>query len=243
MVIWDVIEDINPLNKWDVHLCNEKYRNSIDMHVTGAYITIKWVMATKKIAKCQMKIYEEKEIWLLVADVCCRKDWHQHVDRKAIAGARRGMRQINTNGIREFVLNSLMSNTVMSKGHGLPPVARNVKDMRFNGNIISKKVWYNIHKIPQRTFYNYQNYFLHGQIKTTHGNTNTCKAWADTLATIVILHKIVMDNSDFSPNQTHQVEEHGTYVPLRLLLSTYTQNSLLKDINEALQKLSYPSIS
>ena len=94
-----------------------------------------------------------------------------------------------------------MSNTVMSKGHGLPSIARNVKDMRFNGNIICKKAWYKIHKIPQSTFYNCQQYFQHGHIKAIHGNTNTCKARAHT--SIEILHKIVMDNSDFSPNQTH----------------------------------------
>lgn len=61
------------------------------------------------------------------------------------------MRQINKNGIREFVLNSPMSKC---HGHGIPPIARNVKDMRFNGNIICKKTWYKIHKIPQITFYN-----------------------------------------------------------------------------------------
>ena len=60
---------------------------------------------------------------------------------------------------------------------------------------------------------------------------------------IEILHKIVMDNSDFSANQTRQVEEDGISAPLRLLPSTYTQNSLLKEINEALQKLNFPSIS
>jgi len=43
-----------------------------------------------------------------------------------------------------------------------------------------------------------------------------------------------MDNSEFSPNQTRQVEEDGTYSPLRLFPSTYTQNSLLKEIKEAL---------
>jgi len=47
----------------------------------------------------------------LATGVCCRKDCLQHVDRKAIAGARKGMRQINKK--KEFVLNSLMSNTVM----------------------------------------------------------------------------------------------------------------------------------
>jgi len=83
------------------------------MHVTRPYKRIKRVMATKKFARCQTKIDEEKEIRVLAADVCCRKDFLQHVDRKAITGARRDMRQINKNGIREFVLNSLMSNTVM----------------------------------------------------------------------------------------------------------------------------------
>jgi hypothetical protein len=55
------------------------------------------------------------------------------------------------------------------------------------------------------------------------------------VAAIEILHKIVMDNPDFSPNQTHQVEEDGKSAPLRLLPLTYTKNSLLKEINEALQ--------
>ena len=69
------------------------------------------------------------------------------------------MGQINKNGIREFFLNSLMSNIVISRshGHGLPPISRNVKDMRFNGNIICKKAWYKIHKIPQSTFYTTKN--------------------------------------------------------------------------------------
>ena len=84
MVIWDVIEDTNPLKKWDGPICNEKCRNSIGMHLTRPYKRIKWVMDTKKIAKCQTKIDEEKEIWLLAADVCCRKYCLQHVDRKAI---------------------------------------------------------------------------------------------------------------------------------------------------------------
>lgn len=154
------------------------------------------------------------------------------------------MRQINKNGIREFVLNSLMSNTVMRKSHvhGLPPIAGNVKDMRFNGNVIGKKAWYKIHKIHQSTFYNHQHYFQHGQIKSIHGNTNTCKARAHIEATIEILQKIVMDNLEFSPNKTHQVEEYGTYSPLRFLPSIYTHNSLLEETNEALRTLNYPSI-
>jgi len=55
MVIWDVIEDANPLNKWDGYLCNEKDRNSIDMHVTRQYKRIKWVMATKKLHNVKQK--------------------------------------------------------------------------------------------------------------------------------------------------------------------------------------------
>ena len=55
----------------------------------------------------------------------------------------KGYETLEKNGIREFVLNSLLSNTIMSKshGHGLPPTARKVKDMRFNGDIICKKAW------------------------------------------------------------------------------------------------------
>ena len=75
------------------------------------------------------------------------------------------------------------------------------------------------------------------------GNINKCKACAHTMAAIEILHKIVMDNSNFSPNQTQQVEEDGTSAPLRLMPSTYTQSSLLKEINKALQELNFPSIS
>ena len=56
------------------------------------------------------------------------------------------MEHINKNGIQEFVLNSLISNVAMSKihGHGLSPIVRKLKDMRFNGNIICKKAWYKI---------------------------------------------------------------------------------------------------
>ena len=52
-----------------------------------------------------------------------------------------------------------------------------------------------------------------------------------------------MDNSDFSLNQTRQVEEDGTSAPLRLFPSMYTPSSLLKEINEALQELNFASIS
>jgi hypothetical protein len=76
------------------------------------------------------------------------------VDRKAIEVAIRGMEHINKNGIRKFVLNSLLSNAFMLEiqGHCLPPIVRKLKEMRFNGNIICNKLWYKIHKIPQRTF-------------------------------------------------------------------------------------------
>ena len=127
--------------------------------------------------------------------------------------------------------------------HGLPPTVRKVKDMRFNGDIICKKEWYKIHNIPQSTFNTYQHNFQQGHVKGIHGNTNKCKPRAHTMATIEILHKIVMDNSDFSPNQTWQVEENGMSAPLRLLPSTYTKSSLLKEISEALQELNFPSIS
>ena len=63
------------------------------------------------------------------------------------------------------------------------------------------------------------------------------------LAAIEILHKIVMDNSYFSPNQTCQVEYDGTSAPLILLPSTHTQIYLLKEINDSIQKFNYPSIS
>ena len=140
------------------------------------------------------------------------------------------MKLFKKNDIREFVLNSLLSNTIMSKshGHGLPPTVRKVKNMRFNGDIICKKAWYKIHNIPQITFYTYQHNFQQGHVKGIHGNTNKCKALAHIVAAIEILHKIVMDISDFSPNQTRQVEEDGKFAPLRLLPSTYTQISLLK---------------
>ena len=69
----------------------------------------------------------------------------------------------------EFVLNSLLSNTIMLKSHGrgdgLPPTVRKVKDMRFNGDIICKKEWYNLHDIPQSTFHTYQHKFQQGHVK------------------------------------------------------------------------------
>jgi hypothetical protein len=118
-----------------------------------------------------------------------------------------------------------------------------VKNMIFNGNNICKKAWYMIHKIPQRTFDKYKHYLQHGHNKVIHGNTNTCKSRAHIVASIEILHKIVMDNLDYSPNQTHQVEKDGRSTPLILFPSTYTQSSFLNEINEALQKINYPSIS
>jgi len=55
IVIWDVIEDTNPLTNWDGYFCNEIDRNSIDMHVTRPYKRIKRVMATKKNCKMSNK--------------------------------------------------------------------------------------------------------------------------------------------------------------------------------------------
>jgi hypothetical protein len=60
-------------------------------------------MATKKVAKCQTKIAEDK----------CKQYFLQHVDRKAIVVGRRIMEHINKNDIREFVSNSLLSNGFM----------------------------------------------------------------------------------------------------------------------------------
>ena len=80
-------------------------------------------------------------------------------------------------------------------------------------------------------------------MKTLHEDTNKCKAHAHTMEYKKIFDKIVMDDLYFSPNKTCQVEEYGISSPLRLFPSTYTQNSLLKEMNEALQKFNYPSIS
>ena len=98
----------------------------------------------------------------------------------------------------------MKANTLMSKMHvhGVPPTVSKVKDMRFNGDIICKKAWYKIHNIPQITFYTYQHNFQQGHVKGIHGHTNKCKAHAHTVETIEILHRIVMDNSYFSSNQT-----------------------------------------
>jgi hypothetical protein len=63
------------------------------------------------------------------------------------------------------------------------------------------------------------------------------------VAAIETLRIIVMDNSDYSPNQTHQIEEDGRSAPLISLPFIYTQSYLLNEINEALQNLNYPSIS
>ena len=62
MVVWDIIEDTSPLNKYDGDFYNEKDPTTIDMDVTRPYKRIKIILATKKVAKCQSKIDEEKEI-------------------------------------------------------------------------------------------------------------------------------------------------------------------------------------
>jgi hypothetical protein len=70
-------------------------------------------MATKKVAKCETKIVEDKKIQLLAMNECCKQYFLQHVDRKAIVVGRRIMEHINKNDIREFVSNSLLSNGFM----------------------------------------------------------------------------------------------------------------------------------
>ena len=69
-------------------------------------------MATKKDGNFQIQIDEDKKIRLLEADECYKQDCIQHVDRKDIATTIRGMKLLNKNGIREFVFNSLLSNTI-----------------------------------------------------------------------------------------------------------------------------------
>ena len=61
------------------------------MHVTRPYKRVKQVVATEKVGNFQIQRDEEKEIQLLTADECCKQDCIQHVDRKAIETARRGM--------------------------------------------------------------------------------------------------------------------------------------------------------
>ena len=70
-------------------------------------------MATKKFAKCETKIVEDKKIQPLAMNECCKQYFLQHVDRKAIVVGRRIMEHINKNDIREFVSNSLLSNLFM----------------------------------------------------------------------------------------------------------------------------------
>ena len=96
MAVWDLIEEISPLNTWDGDIYNEKYTDSISMHVMRPYKRIKWVVATKKVGNFQIQRDEEKEIWLLAADECCKQDYVQHVDKKSITTARRGIKLFKT---------------------------------------------------------------------------------------------------------------------------------------------------
>ena len=92
MAVWDLIEDTNPLNTWDDDLYNEKDLVSIVMHIARPYKRVKQVVATEKVGNFQIQRDEEKEIRLLTADECCKQDCLQHVDRKSITSARRGMK-------------------------------------------------------------------------------------------------------------------------------------------------------
>ena len=62
------------------------------MHVTRPYKRIKRVVATQEVGNFQIQRDEEKVIRLLVADECCKQYCLQHVDRKSITSARRGMK-------------------------------------------------------------------------------------------------------------------------------------------------------
>ena len=64
-----------------------------------------------------------------------------------------------------------------------------IMDLSRHPDIICKKAWYNIHNIPQSTFYTYQHNFQQGHVKGIHGNTNKCKPRAHTVAVIETLHK------------------------------------------------------
>ena len=54
MTVWDLIEEISPLNTWDGDLYNEKDPASIAMHVTRPYKRIKRFVATKKVGNFQI---------------------------------------------------------------------------------------------------------------------------------------------------------------------------------------------
>ena len=60
LVVWDMIEDTIPLNKWDGDLYNDKNIDSIDMQVTRPYKRVEQVTAYKTFGKYQTKIDKEK---------------------------------------------------------------------------------------------------------------------------------------------------------------------------------------
>ena len=60
MAVWDLIEEISPLNTWDGDLYNDKDPDSIDMHAMRPYKRIKQVVATKKVGNFQIQRDEEK---------------------------------------------------------------------------------------------------------------------------------------------------------------------------------------
>ena len=62
MAVWDLIEEISPLNTWDGNIYNDKYLDSIAMHATKPYKRIKRVVATKKDGNFKIQIDEDKKI-------------------------------------------------------------------------------------------------------------------------------------------------------------------------------------
>ena len=83
-------------------------------------------MEREKVVKCQKKLDKEKEAWFMAMDGCCKQYCLQNVNKKVIVYSRMGMECINRNGIRDFVLNYLIWNAIMSKNHshGLPPIVK-----------------------------------------------------------------------------------------------------------------------
>jgi hypothetical protein len=115
--------------------------------------------------------------------------------------------------------------------------------MRLDTLDVYHKAWYKCHDIKRRTFYNYKNIFINGDVRVVNGNNGLQKLGPNIVAIISSINRIVEKNLDNFPHLTRLISQDGTRENLKLFLSNMSQCSVRKIENEEIKPIGFYPVS
>lgn len=120
------------------------------------------------------------------------------------------------------------------------PKTHRVKyEFKLNGMVVCYRAWYEVHGIPNTSFYNHRKKFESGMRQHVHGNTGIMRRSLENSGMArALLQDFVDNNCERMPNKCRTMLD-GSRETQMVIPQTYKQVDILEKINTTLGQLGY----